>query len=68
MSWRVVNSETVPDFIGHFGTEDIAQGLPAMDVEVIHYQVDGLGVRVFQRQGQPQPEQTQSPNGPASGR
>ena len=55
MSGRVVNGEAAPDFMGHFGAEDIAQGLAAMDVQVIHYQVDGLGVRVFQRQGDRNP-------------
>ena len=55
MSWRVVNGEAVPDFRGHFGAEDIAQGLAAMDVQVIHHQVNGFGVRVFQRQGDRNP-------------
>src|ERR1035441_5705631 len=55
MSWRVVNGEAAPGFIGHFGAEDIAQGLAAMDVQVVHYQVDGLSVRVFQRQGDRNP-------------
>jgi hypothetical protein len=55
MSWRVVNGEAAPDVIGHLGAKRIAQGLPAMDVQVIHYQVDGLGVRIFQRQGDRNP-------------
>src|SRR6266849_9001121 len=32
----VMDGEAVPDFRGHFGSIDIDQRLPAMDVEVVH--------------------------------
>jgi hypothetical protein len=37
--------ESVPDLGGHFGAVDIGQRLPAMDVEVIRYYVNGLCFR-----------------------
>src|SRR5260370_16650272 len=46
-----MGGETIPDFCGHFRAEDIGQGLPAMDVEVVHYQVNRFRFRVCQRQG-----------------
>ncbi len=47
----MVYRESVPDFRGHFGAVDIAQGLLAMNIEVVHYQMNGLRVRILQRQG-----------------
>ena len=35
-----MHGEAIPDFRGHFRTEDILQRFLAMDVEVVHYQVD----------------------------
>ena len=46
-----MDGEAIPDFCGHFRAEDIRQGLPAMDVEVVHYQVDRFRFRIRQRQG-----------------
>jgi hypothetical protein len=48
VSRRVMDRESLPDFRSHFGAVDIGQRLPAMDVEVVHYQVNGLCFRVFQ--------------------
>src|SRR5581483_2432586 len=50
MSGRVMDGESVPDFGGHFGTEGIGQRFAAMNVEVVHYQVNGFRFRVFHRQ------------------
>lgn len=50
MSGCVVNGEAVPDFCGHLVAEDVAQRLATVDVQVVHYQVDGFGSRVGQRQ------------------
>ena len=46
-----MDGEAIPDFCGHFRAEDIRQRLPAMDVEVVHYQVDRFRFRVCHRQG-----------------
>src|SRR5260370_1452948 len=51
VSGRVMDGESIPDFCGHFRPEDILQRLPAMDVEVVHYQVDRFRFRVCHRQG-----------------
>ena len=45
-----MDGEAIPDFCGHFRAEEIRQGLPAMDVEVVHYQVDGFRFRVLHGQ------------------
>lgn len=50
VSRGVMDREAVPDFRGHFCAIDIGQRLPAMDVEIVHYQVNGLRIRIFQRQ------------------
>jgi hypothetical protein len=42
--------EAIPYFGGHCGSVDISQRLPAMDVEIVHYQMNDLGCRVCQRQ------------------
>jgi len=39
-----MDGEAVPDFSGHFGAEDIGQRSPVVDVEVVHYQVNGLAI------------------------
>ena len=49
MSGRVVSGEPIPDLCGHFRAERIRQGLPAMDVEVVHHQVDRFRLRVCHR-------------------
>jgi len=46
----VVNREAVPDLIANLHTEDVRQRLAAVDVEVVHDQVDGLCLRVLHRQ------------------
>ena len=46
----VVNSDPAPDLASDFLAECIGQGFAAVGVEVIHYQVDGLGVGVLHRQ------------------
>ena len=50
MGRRVMDRESVPDFGGHFDAEDIGQRLPAVDIEVVHHQVNGLCFRILQRQ------------------
>jgi hypothetical protein len=50
VSGRVMDGEAIPDFCSHFRAEDGGQRFPAMDVEVVHYQVDGLRFRVCHRQ------------------
>src|ERR1700739_1211215 len=47
----VVHGEPIPDFGGHFGSKHLRQRLLPMNVEIVQYQVDGLGCRVCQRQG-----------------
>ncbi len=51
MSWGIVDRKAVPDFGGHLSAEDVAERLAVMDVQVIHYQVDGLGLGELQGQG-----------------
>jgi hypothetical protein len=51
VSGRVMDGEAIPDFCGHFRAEDIRQRLTAVDIEVVHYQVDGFRFRVRHRQG-----------------
>src|SRR5947209_1072068 len=51
VSGRVMDGEAIPDFCGHFRPEDIRQRLTAVDVEVVHYQVDRFRFRVRHRQG-----------------
>src|SRR5208283_5881356 len=46
----VVDCEATPDLCRHFHTEDVAQRLSSMDVQIVHEEVDGLGRGVFQRQ------------------
>src|ERR1017187_1923133 len=46
-----MDGEAIPDFDGHFRAKDIRQCLPAMDVQVVHYQVDRFRFRVCHRQG-----------------
>ena len=50
VSGRVMDGEAIPDFCSHFRAEDGGQRFPAMDVGVVHYQVDGLRFRVCHRQ------------------
>ena len=46
----VVNRESVPDLIANLHPEDVRQRFAAVDVEVVHDQVDGLCLRVLHRQ------------------
>src|SRR5580704_344800 len=46
-----MNGEPIPDFRRHCLTKDIRQYLAAMDVQVVHYQMDGFRFRVCQCQG-----------------
>jgi hypothetical protein len=46
MSGRVMDGKAISDFCGHFRAEDIRQRLTAVDVEVVHYQVDRFRFRV----------------------
>ena len=46
-----MDGEAIPNLYGHFRTEDIGQRLAAMDVEVVHYQVDCFRCRVCHGQG-----------------
>ena len=46
-----MDSEAVPDFRGHFRAEDISERPAAMDVEVVHYQVDRFRFRLCPCQG-----------------
>lgn len=45
-----MDGEPIPDLIRHFLAEGIHQRFPVVDVQVVHYQVDGLGVRISQCQ------------------
>ena len=45
-----MDGEAVPNFSRHFCAVDISERLPAMDVEVVHYEVNGFGFRVCRRQ------------------
>jgi hypothetical protein len=47
----VVHGEARTEFGGHFGSEYLRQRLLAMNVEIVHYQMNRLGGRVGQRQG-----------------
>ncbi len=67
-SRRVMDRESAPDFCGHFGAEDIGQRLPAMDIEVVHHEMDGLGFRVFQGQGDDRLSELEARTGLARGR
>jgi hypothetical protein len=44
-----VHREAVPDLSTDLLTEQIGKRLAAMDVEVIHYQVDGPGSGILER-------------------
>src|SRR5215472_2436835 len=55
MGWRVVDSEPIPDLRRHFFTKGIGQCFAAMDVQVVHHQMDGLRVRVGQCQADRHP-------------
>ena len=46
-----MDGEAIPDFRGHFRAEDIRQRLAAMDVEIVHHQVDRFRFRVYHFQG-----------------
>ena len=50
MGRSVMDSESPPDFSGHFGSEHVRQRLLAMDIEIVHHQVNRLGARVCQGQ------------------
>ena len=47
---RVVNGEAVPDFGADLRAIEVSQGLAAVDIQVIHHQVDGLSFRVLHGQ------------------
>ena len=47
VSGGVVNCEPVPDLTAELRTVEIGERLSAMDVQVVHYQVDGLSLRVL---------------------
>ena len=44
MIWRVMDGESSPYLPAHFFAKGIGQGLPAMDVQVIHDKVDRLSL------------------------
>jgi hypothetical protein len=46
-----MHSEAIPDFGGRCGAERLHQRLLATNVEIVHHQVNRLGCRVCQRQG-----------------
>src|SRR5882724_5253811 len=46
----VVNGKAVPDLAAHLGAESVLEGFAAMDIEIVHDEVDGLSRRVCQRQ------------------
>ena len=50
MGRRVMDSEAIPDFGGHFRAKGIHKRLAAMDVQVVDYQMDRLRFRVCHRQ------------------
>jgi hypothetical protein len=43
----VVDGEPIPDFAADFRAQKIRQGFAAMDVQIIHDQMDGLGLHVL---------------------
>jgi len=45
-----MNSEPIPDFGSDLLAEGVSQGFSAVDVEVIHHQMDGAGVGIGERQ------------------
>ena len=42
-----MHGETAPDFSADFAAEQVGQGLAAVDIEVIQYQMDSRGQRVL---------------------
>jgi len=44
----VVDCETLPDFGAKLGAQEVGQRLATMNIEIVHYQVDGFGLHVLQ--------------------
>ena len=45
--WRVVNGESIPDFAADLLAEQVRQRLAPMDVQVVHDEMDRVGVRIL---------------------
>ena len=50
MGGRVVNGKPIPDLAAELGAVEVRQGLLVVDVQVIHHQMDGLGLRICKGQ------------------
>ena len=50
MGRRVMQGKSVPDLCADLGAESVGQRLATVDVQVVHHQVDGCGVRILERQ------------------
>jgi hypothetical protein len=61
---RVVNGKPIPYLAAELGAVEIRQGLLVMDVQVVHHQMDGLGLRIRKGQLGHGPERIQTPNDP----
>src|SRR5215208_6733561 len=46
-----MDREAVPDLGSHLAAEDIRQRFAAVNIQIVHYQMNGLGLWVFQCQG-----------------
>ena len=46
----VVNGEPIPDLAANLCAENVRQGLAAVDIQVVYYQMNGLGFRILQGQ------------------
>ena len=60
MGRRVMDQEPLPNFDNHFGSEHIGQRLLAVDVEIVHDQVNLVGRRVSTDYTTPCPKKTLS--------
>ena len=50
MSGRVVDGKSAPDLAAGLRTIEIGRSLAAVDIEVVHHEVDGLSFRILHGQ------------------
>jgi len=61
----VVHGETVPDLAADLHPENVSQRLAAVNIEIVHDQVDRLSVRVLQGQFAGDSCELEGPSDPA---
>jgi len=44
----VMDGETIPDFGAKLDAQEVGQRLATMNIEIVHYQMDGFGLHVLQ--------------------